>query len=652
VPRAYEVEWDGTVVRLPHYAEGEETFASWGRAESELESFAKQVRRRGEKVATVALIPRPDNTYNRFAISVARPAEAGATADERHLGYLHDHFLRGVGMTKLTVLAQYAASGEIECTVRVRKKGHVELAVPGRKKLGRVLDEFLARHPSAPATSEQQRVGWLGESDMATARCLDLMAPQPGAPIALTSADDLRLVGYGAYGRRGLSISDARTGEFVGRLEDRVLTIEDERARPAVVAHLIGLGIDVAAPIGASARADGDEIPRLELIREATHIQLCPRGEDGRPDRNLTVAYYVPLAQTLWVASRRLVDSVRLFAERHGLTVENLHVSLMDWALDVEVDYHDLHGHTAHREHGGHWDPSRGSGQYRLPHLKELLPPELRERESPSWGAYPDDSLPQPENQFLIFEQYFTDRAALFGAVELGDAIVPCRLCGRRSLQFTAACTGDPLAYCDTCRTTARLGWLGRVDDAPIALRALAMAEFAGELVLRQQLDQINAPQDGTLLTATDVDRLLMLRSFIHRNKSQAWTKLLIAAGLADEGIRMSRGTAIPAVDGHPCASMLEKAVDDFLHRHDIPHTREPAYPRHLDMNSNRYRADWQLADGTLVEMWGMPNEPAYAEKMVTKRTLAETCGVPLLEIFPPDVNRLREVFAGFLPSR
>ncbi len=111
----------------------------------------------------------------------------------------------------------------------------------------------------------------------------------------------------------------------------------------------------------------------------------------------------------------------------------------------------------------------------------------------------------------------------------------------------------------------------------------------------------------------------------------------------------MSRGTAIPAVDGHPCGSMLEKTVDDFLHRHGIQHIREPSYPRDPELNANGFSADWELADGTLVEMWGMPDEPAYAEKMVTKRTLAKAYAIPLLEIFPPDVNRLRAIFADFL---
>jgi hypothetical protein len=183
-----------------------------------------------------------------------------------------------------------------------------------------------------------------------------------------------------------------------------------------------------------------------------------------------------------------------------------------------------------------------------------------------------------------------------------------------------------------------------------MALQALAVIEFAGRAVLRQELDQISPPQDGSLLASAEVDRLLLLRSFISRSKSLAWTKVLIAAGLADKGVRMSRGTAIPAVDGHACGSMLEKAVDDFLHQFGIHHIREPAYPRHPELNANGYRADWQLADGTLVEMWGMPHEPAYADKIVIKRTLAETHGITLIEIFPPDVNRLREVFTAYLP--
>jgi hypothetical protein len=378
---------------------------------------------------------------------------------------------------------------------------------------------------------------------------------------------------------------------------------------------------------------------------------LSPLEVNGRPDRSLKIAYYVPFVETLWVATGRLVDPVRLFVERHGLRIKKLHIPLMDWGLDGEFEYHDLHGHTAHRERFGRWDSSRGSGQYRLPHLKNLLPPEVRGSDSLEWRACPDDTLPEPEDQFRVLERYFTDRATLFGAVELGDTVVPCRLCGRRTLEFTASSVEGPLAYCEHCRTSARKGWLGRPPDAPIVLRALAAIEFAGRAVLRQELDQIGPRPDGCLRTAAEVDRLLLLRSFISRRESLAWTKVLIAAGLADEGVRMSRGTVIPAVDGHVCGSMLEKAVDDFLDRFGIEHTREPAYPRHPELNVNGYRADWQLADGTLVEMWGMPDEPAYAEKMTTKRMLAEIFGIPLLEIFPPDVNRLRAIFADVLPT-
>src|SRR5690606_3617607 len=104
---------------------------------------------------------------------------------------------------------------------------------------------------------------------------------------------------------------------------------------------------------------------------------------------------------------------------------------------------------------------------------------------------------------------------------------------------------------------------------------------------------------------AETLDRLLLCRMAVRRGE-HAWTLLLVEAGLADAGVRMARGTVLPARDGHVCFSLREKVVDDFLHMHQIAHKREPHYPRHpVDNPRTRLRADWVLDDGTLVEMWG-----------------------------------------------
>ncbi|UOY03692.1 hypothetical protein [Blastococcus sp. PRF04-17] len=105
------------------------------------------------------------------------------------------------------------------------------------------------------------------------------------------------------------------------------------------------------------------------------------------------------------------------------------------------------------------------------------------------------------------------------------------------------------------------------------------------------------------------------------------------------------------ATDGHPCRSMFERHIDDFLHHRGIAHDIEPAYPRHADLNTTGLRADWLLDDGTYVEALGMPDEPAYAAKVARKRELAEHTGIRLITLTVEDLTRLPEIFAFWLPA-
>jgi hypothetical protein len=126
-----------------------------------------------------------------------------------------------------------------------------------------------------------------------------------------------------------------------------------------------------------------------------------------------------------------------------------------------------------------------------------------------------------------------------------------------------------------------------------------------------------------------------------------AWTHILVDAGLADNGIRLSRGTVLKAVDGHLCLSMQEKAVDDFFHQYGIDHAREPLYPFDKQLNPNtRRRADWLLSDGTFVEMWRMPNDPIYVKKICEKTELAARHRLQLIGLTFEDIKRLSEIFA------
>jgi hypothetical protein len=98
---------------------------------------------------------------------------------------------------------------------------------------------------------------------------------------------------------------------------------------------------------------------------------------------------------------------------------------------------------------------------------------------------------------------------------------------------------------------------------------------------------------------------------------------------------------------------MLERVVCDFLHRHQVPHDREPEYPFDALLNSNgRKRADWLLPGGTFVEMWGLPGNAHYADRMLRKRALAKAHHLRLIELTEADLPFLGEKLAEFMPRR
>lgn len=253
-----------------------------------------------------------------------------------------------------------------------------------------------------------------------------------------------------------------------------------------------------------------------------------------------------------------------------------------------------------------------------------------------------------------LLERLTTRRLALFPNHTYLDVIAACRICERPAGQFRTPLCAELLAYCHRCLEFAVQGLpsgansSGRKHDiarARVAVRALADLEFGGAAFVEAQLLKVRGDAEHPV-EALDIDRRLLMRMAITRGQLP-WTHILIDTGLAADGIRLSRGTALKAVDGHRCSSMLEKAVDDFLHENGIGHTREPLYPFDEQSNPNtRLRADWLLSDGTFVEMWGMPNVPEYAEKMRKKIAIAARHQMRFLGITPSDIKCLDAIFA------
>jgi len=223
------------------------------------------------------------------------------------------------------------------------------------------------------------------------------------------------------------------------------------------------------------------------------------------------------------------------------------------------------------------------------------------------------------------------------------------------------AFAGDDV--CHACAQNARDGLLSDEgvdhDWEPVALWAIR--ELSEEFGGPPSKAQLRTPVRGS---KTERTRSLLLRMLVPSpgwpvagigrldgRKPRSWSEWLSEAGVLAGGWRPSRGLISTATDGHLCHSMLERHIDDFLAVHGIEHEREPMYPYDEEVNVNGMRADWQLADGTLVEALGFPNDPSYQAKVAAKRLLAGAYSLRLIEITPEDLGLLPVLFSDWLPA-
>lgn len=125
----------------------------------------------------------------------------------------------------------------------------------------------------------------------------------------------------------------------------------------------------------------------------------------------------------------------------------------------------------------------------------------------------------------------------------------------------------------------------------------------------------------------------------------RTWLQWLQAAEVIGEALPLSRGTAVTARDGHPCRSMFELAIDNYLSASGVAHEIEPVYPWHRTLNaSGQRRADWLLPGRVLVEAAGMDGE-GYLGRLREKAELAKLSGFRLICIYPQQLDDLAAIF-------
>lgn len=194
-----------------------------------------------------------------------------------------------------------------------------------------------------------------------------------------------------------------------------------------------------------------------------------------------------------------------------------------------------------------------------------------------------------------------------------------------------------PNLYTEICpRCFQSLFWQNisvSLDDQSSAVRELG--EKIGKLPTRNFPTYIYSYQDRenvewflTLLKRLPDPELINLRF-------GSYFKLLIQSGLLPDGTRRMRlGTWVIANDGDMCFSLVERDIDNWLSRKNIPHKKEVRYPE-SDM-----RCDWEVSRGNkriFIEYFGLMNRETYAEKAALKYRMAKSHGIQLIGILPDD---------------
>jgi hypothetical protein len=135
------------------------------------------------------------------------------------------------------------------------------------------------------------------------------------------------------------------------------------------------------------------------------------------------------------------------------------------------------------------------------------------------------------------------------------------------------------------------------------------------------------------------------------KKKFGSWFTALAETGALPNGVlATARGIRCLAMDGHTCLSLDEQRIDDWLHVHDLDHEREPNYPQHPSFNpTGERRADWKVRE-IFIEYFGLVGDPEYEKKMDEKILLAQEFNIPLIAIYPADIEKLDECLCSLLP--
>ncbi|SIR97079.1 hypothetical protein SAMN05444858_13228 [Micromonospora avicenniae] len=639
----------------------------------ELELLRNGMASRNEWIdVVVALVPRPDNDYNPQAISVAQPITYGGSYRDRHMGFVYDADHCFVGGARFRELAAAAQGAEVGCHARLkagRSDAELQLWVPSPEEALALIDDFLSRGRNPARHGADQALVTSALAARAMDRVPRARAEQAAAlekeaerrvhrwrqapPNGVTSTP-LRIQQRSVFGHHMVYVVN-QAGGRIGQLRDGALFLDDERHRRAALDALERAGIPQHDAMV------GDWFPDAVLVHRGARWLLKPR-DGGSP-----MGWYDPDTKVLHIHADAYKEPAEILLQRHGIVP----VATRWAAPDPERFLRHL-GITDRYEAQSRRASDLAEQQaWRMwARHRDVFPDGLADLSALRWTNEQQNPIFAREDTYWLHHDsyYLRDLEALFGPHDHGEyrhdqKPVPCRLCGRDALTATRREEpgAKPLAYCSGCASRAVKGFLvDRGSDEPWEPLAIwSLQQLAAELGGPPSQAQIPrlvstadpAVTDRAMLIRMHVPRARMRRAPAHAEQRAPliWADWLKRAGLLGDGVQTARGTVTVASDGHLCRSLLERHVDDFLTANGIAHEVEPYWPYDADLNTTGLRADWLLDDGTYVEAWGLPDEPAYAGKMERKVDLAARTGIRLVGVTSADLGNLHKVFAPWV---
>jgi len=229
-----------------------------------------------------------------------------------------------------------------------------------------------------------------------------------------------------------------------------------------------------------------------------------------------------------------------------------------------------------------------------------------------------------------------------------------CRRCGEQFLESSIRSSvsikaGYNRIFCNQCTESVLSGGLNvatKLSARPPSEMLAILREFCETLKFVPSSHFMAQPRFFSLteedqVKATNIFLEMPLYKF-YVSEFGSWFKALIQAGVLDDGTQRSFfGTRCLANDGHECASIAEKTIDDWLTARNVIHQKEPLYPFDQELNpSRKLRADWQI-ENTLIEYAGLMSRQEYSEKMSKKKVLANIRGIELIVLTAEDLLEL-----------